>query len=186
MYVIVGLGNPGRVYEQTLHNTGFNVIDRLSKATGIPVERKKCKALVGEGTIEGRRVALCMPQTYMNLSGESVAELVSWYKCSDDELLIVYDDVDLPAGKLRFRADGSAGTHNGMRNIVALLGKTNFPRLRVGVGRPPEFMDLADYVLSKGSENDRPLIAEAMDKAAEAIRVYIRDGLDATRAFVGK
>ena len=186
MYVIVGLGNPGKGYERTLHNTGFRVIDRLSEELNIPVERKKCKALIGEGLIGGKRAVLCKPQTYMNLSGDSVVELVSWYKCNDDELLVVYDDVDLPAGKLRFRADGSAGTHNGMRNIVERLGKMSFPRLRVGVGRPPAFMDLADYVLSAGSANDKELIDEAVTKAAKAVQIYIENGLEMTRSFVGK
>ena len=186
MYVIVGLGNPERKYARTLHNMGFNVIDALAEKSGIAVERKRCKALVGEGMIGGKRAVLCKPQTYMNLSGESVVQLLNWYKCSDNELIVIYDDVDLPAGKLRFRAEGSAGTHNGMRNIVELTGKTSFPRFRVGVGRPPEYMDLADYVLSEGSKDDRPQIDEAVKKAAEAVEVYLKDGLDAVRSFVGK
>ncbi len=186
MFVVVGLGNPGRGYEHTLHNTGFRVIDKLSQALDIPVEKKKCKALVGEGLLGSNRIVLCKPQTYMNLSGESVVELLNWYKCSDSELIIVYDDVDLPAGKLRFRTGGSAGTHNGMRNIVQLTGKTSFPRLRIGVGRPPEFMELADYVLSEGSKNDQEAIGEAIGRAEKAIVLYVCEGLEAVRVFVGK
>ena len=186
MFVVVGLGNPGKGYEYTLHNTGFRVIDRLSERYEIPVERKKCKALTGEGYICGKHVALCKPQTYMNLSGESVVELINWYKCRDEELVIIYDDVDLPAGKLRFRPEGSAGTHNGMRSIINLLGKSSFPRLRVGIGKPPEFLDLADYVLSQGSDLDRETINEAVNRAASAVETYIKDGLEAVRRFVGK
>ena len=186
MFVIVGLGNPGTKYENTLHNTGFGVIDLLSREHSIPVERKKCKALLGEGLIAGKRAVLCKPQTYMNLSGESVVQLLNWYKCALDELVLVYDDVDLPAGKLRFRAEGSAGTHNGMRNIVELLGKTAFPRFRVGIGRPPERMDLADYVLSKPDAENKTLLNEAQLKAAKAIETYISQGVEATRVLVGK
>ena len=148
MFLVVGLGNPGRKYEHTRHNVGFDVVDILSQKYDIPLRKSRCKAITGEGVIAGQKVALALPQTYMNLSGESVVQLVNWYKPEMDQLLVCYDDVDLPDGKVRFRPSGSAGTHNGMRNIIYLLGRDDFPRMRVGTGRPPEHMDLKDYVLT--------------------------------------
>lgn len=186
MYIIVGLGNPGREYAETYHNTGFRVLDILAQKHDICIDRNKCKALIGEGFIGGKKTILCKPQTYMNLSGESVVQLINWYKCEPEEMLIVYDDVDLPVGKVRFRTSGSAGTHNGMRNIVSLSGRSDFPRIRVGIGRPPEYMDLKDYVLSAAQNEDRQTMLEAMQKAASAVETYITDGTDAVRAFVGK
>ena len=149
MYVIVGLGNPGTKYQFTRHNTGFNVIEVLSQKLDIKLDKTKCKARLGEGRIGTERIVLAQPQTYMNLSGESVVELVNWYKCPLDHMVVVYDDIDLPAGKIRIRAKGSAGTHNGMRNIIYLLGRDDFPRVRVGIGRQPEGWDLADYVVGE-------------------------------------
>lgn len=187
MYVIVGLGNPGAKYERTRHNVGFEIIDILARRNKIQVDRNKCKAIVGEGTIGGHRCVLCKPQTFMNLSGESVVQLSNWYKPEYDQLIVLYDDVDLPEGKVRFRADGSAGTHNGMRNIIALLGKTNFPRIRVGIGRPPEKWDLKDYVLTRPeTEEKETIMNEGYVKAAQAVEVYLKEGLDAVRAFVGR
>ena len=148
MYIVVGLGNPGRKYEHTRHNVGFDVLEVLSQKYDIPIRKLRCKAAVGEGTIRGERVVLAQPQTFMNLSGESVVELMNWYKAEPEHLIVVYDDVDLPEGRLRFRPSGSAGTHNGMRNIIYLLGKENFPRVRVGIGRPAEGWDMKDWVLA--------------------------------------
>lgn len=144
MLVIVGLGNPGNQYARTRHNVGFDVVDVLIEKLSAGSPRRMCSALVWETRVDGERVALCKPQTYMNDSGRSVAELVSWYKPDAGRLLIVYDDIDLPLGRLRLRASGSAGTHNGMRSIVAALGRQDFPRLRVGVGAKPEGWDLAN------------------------------------------
>ena len=186
MYIIVGLGNPGDKYDRTNHNMGFSALDELASRHGIAIEKKKCKALVGEGSIGGERCVLCKPQTFMNLSGESVVQLLSWYKCEKDQLIVIYDDVDLPAGKVRFRAEGSAGTHNGMRNIVALTGRTNFPRFRIGIGRPPEYMDLADFVLSRPTGENEEAIKAAFKKTADAVEIYIKDGLEKTQVFVGK
>ena len=135
MFLVVGLGNPGRKYEHTRHNVGFDVVDILSQKYDIPLRKSRCKAITGEGVIAGQKVALALPQTYMNLSGESVVQLVNWYKPEMDQLLVCYDDIDLPDGKVRFRPSGSAGTHNGMRNIIYLLGRDDFPRMRVGTGR---------------------------------------------------
>ena len=180
MYVIVGLGNPGRKYEHTRHNVGFDVLEILSQKYDIPMLKLRCKAVVGEGTIRGHRVALCQPQTFMNLSGESVVQLVNWYKPEEDQLIVIYDDVDLPEGKIRFRPSGSAGTHNGMRNIIYLLGRENFPRVRVGIGRQPEGWDLADWVLAGyRTAEERQAAFEAYSAAADALLCIAKEGCEA-------
>ena len=187
MYVIVGLGNPGRKYEHTRHNVGFDVVEVLSQKYDIPIQRLRCKAAVGEGTIRGERVALCQPQTFMNLSGESVVQLCNWYKPEDDKLMVVFDEVDLPEGRLRFRPSGSAGTHNGMRNIIYLLGRDNFPRLRVGIGRPEEGWDMKDWVLSTyRTPQQRQAMFDAYMGAADVVAEWIANGVDAARQLVGK
>ena len=187
MYVIVGLGNPGRKYMHTRHNVGFDVVEVLSQKYDIPMHKLRCKAVVGEGTIRGQRVALCQPQTYMNLSGESVVQLVNWYKPEHDNLIVCYDDVDLPEGLLRFRPKGSAGTHNGMRNIIYLLGWDDFPRVRVGIGRPPEGWDMKDWVLAG---YDTPALRQTMFDAymgaADVVAELIANGVEPARQLVGK
>ena len=185
MYVIVGLGNPGRKYMHTRHNVGFDVVEVLSQKYDIPMNRLRCKAAVGEGRIGGARVALCQPQTFMNLSGESVVQLCGWYKPEDDQLIVVYDDVDLPEGRLRFRPSGSAGTHNGMRNIIYLLGRENFPRFRVGIGRPAEGWDMKDWVLATyDTPQLRQTMFDAYLAAADAIAGYIEGGVERARQLV--
>ena len=187
MYVIVGLGNPGRQYEHTRHNVGFDVLDILSQKQDIPIHRVRCKAAVGEGTIAGERVALALPQTYMNLSGESVVQLVNWYKVDMAHLLVIYDDIDLPEGKLRFRTSGSAGTHNGMRDIIAKLGRSDFPRIRVGTGRPPEGWDLKDWVLSTYRTPElRQIMFDAYCAAADAAVKLIGEGENAARTVIAR
>ena len=186
MFVIVGLGNPGDKYEGTNHNMGFSVIEELARRHSVSVEKQKCKALVGECVIEGVKCVLCKPQTYMNLSGDSVVELCNWYKPEYDQLIVTYDDCDLPLGKVRFRPEGSAGTHNGMRDIVAKTGRTDFPRMRVGIGRPPEQMELMNFVLARVSGEDKEAIDAAIKKAADAIEVYITKGTEPTRQFLGR
>lgn len=187
MYVIVGLGNPGSEYQHTRHNVGFDVLEVISQKYDIPVHRMRCKAAVGEGQIAGQRVVLAQPQTFMNLSGQSVVQLVNWYKPEEDHLLVIYDDVDLPEGKLRFRPKGSAGTHNGMRNIIYLLGRDDFPRLRVGIGRPPEGWDLKDWVLTGyRTAEDRQIMFDAFMGAAEAVEALIRSGADGARQVVAR
>ena len=174
MYKIVGLGNPGAKYQFTRHNTVFNVVEVLSQKLDIKLDKSKCKSKLGEGRIGSERVVLAQPQTYMNLSGESVVELVNWYKCPLDHLIVIYDDIDLPAGKLRIRAKGSAGTHNGMRNIIYLLGHDDFPRVRVGIGRQPEGWDLADYVISEyRTPEDRKVAFDSYLRAAAAIEKIV-------------
>ena len=185
MFLVVGLGNPGRKYEHTRHNVGFDVVDILSQKFDIPLIKNRCKAIVGEGFIGGEKVVLALPQTFMNLSGESVVQLLNWYKPEMDQLIVCYDDIDLPDGKIRFRTSGSAGTHNGMRNIIYLTGKDNFPRVRVGIGRPPEYMDLKDYVLMEYQTKEiRQTMFDAFNLAADTIAEYIKNGADGARRLL--
>ena len=156
MYIIIGLGNPTAQYEGTRHNVGFDVIDRLGEKYNIAVDTKKHKAYIGKGMIDGQKVLLVKPQTYMNLSGESVRELVEYYKVdAEEEVLVIYDDISLDVGQLRIRKKGSAGGHNGIKNIIAHLGTQVFPRIKVGVGEKPKNYDLADYVLEHFSKAER-------------------------------
>ena len=179
MFVIVGLGNPGKKYEHTRHNVGFDIIEVLSQRNNIPLGSARHKAEIGEGRIGNERVVLARPQTYMNLSGESVVMLSNWYKPEFDQLIVCYDDVDLPAGKVRFRMSGSAGTHNGMRNIIYLLGRDYFPRIRVGIGRPEDGWDLKDYVLAGYNTPElRQTMFDGFVKAAETVETYIKEGKD--------
>lgn len=187
MILVVGLGNPGRKYEHTRHNVGFDVVDILAQKNNISLTKLKSKARVGEGVIAGKRVALALPQTFMNLSGESVVGLVNWYKPQADEMIVCYDDVDLPEGKLRFRPNGSAGTHNGMRNILYLLGREDFARIRVGIGRPPEGWDLKDWVLAGYDTRElRETMFRAYMAAADAVEQWISGGVEAARKAVAE
>ena len=179
MKIIAGLGNPTKQYEGTRHNVGFSVIYRLADKYNIKMNIARHKALIGTGVIAGEKVMLVMPQTYMNLSGEAVGEIMRYYKAEPSDLIITYDDIDLDVGKLRIRAKGSAGGHNGMKSIIAHVGSEEFDRVRVGIGhKPPEF-DLADYVLSRFGKDELPLIRDAVDKAADAVEVIIRSGIEA-------
>ena len=179
MYMIVGLGNPGKEYARTRHNVGFDVIDVLSEKLGITVGKLTMHGLVGDGYVNGEKVLLVKPQTYMNLSGQCVSEMVSFYKVPMDHVMLIYDDIDLPLGKLRLRKDGSAGTHNGMRSVIGLLGRQDFPRLRVGIGKKPEGWELADWVLSHdATEADRKTQFDAFLLAADTVIDYMKNGLD--------
>ncbi|HIZ81655.1 MAG TPA: aminoacyl-tRNA hydrolase [Candidatus Mediterraneibacter pullistercoris] len=169
MFVIAGLGNPDRQYEGTRHNVGFDVIDRLADKYNIPVDVKKHRAYIGKGIIEGQKVILAKPQTYMNLSGESIRSLADYYKIdAEHELLVIYDDINLAVGQLRIREKGSAGGHNGIKNIIACLGTQVFPRIRVGVGEKPSKYDLADYVLGHFSRAEKELMDAGYDNAVSA------------------
>ncbi len=178
MYIIVGLGNPGEKYKYTKHNVGFMTVDYLAAQHGISVSKIKHKALIGEGNIAGERVVLAKPQTYMNLSGESVIELVNWYKTDLCKLIVIYDDIDLAIGRLRIRPGGSSGTHNGMRSIIHLLGKQEFPRVRIGIGGKPDYMDLGDYVISNFKKEDIEVMAEVVKSSAEAIEQIVSKGIN--------
>lgn len=180
MYIIVGLGNPGRQYAHTRHNVGFDTIDVLADRYGISVDAKKHKAIYGKGIMEGQRVVLAKPQTYMNLSGESVRELIDFYKVDEEEeLIVIYDDISLDPGQLRLRTKGSAGGHNGIKSIIAHLGGQVFKRIKVGVGEKPRGYDLADYVLGHFSKGDREQIADALERAADAIAKIMTEDMDA-------
>ena len=178
MKIIIGLGNPKTEYMGTRHNVGFSVIYNISDYYDIKVDTKKHKALIGKGIIEGEKVILAMPQTYMNLSGESVRELVDYYKCKLEDIIVIYDDISLVPGKIRIRKKGSAGGHNGIKNIIAHLGTDVFARIKVGVGEKPSRMDLADYVLGRFSKEEQPIIREAADKAREAVAAIIKEDID--------
>lgn len=174
MIIIAGLGNPTKEYEGTRHNVGFDVIDRLADRYNIDVETKKHLALIGKGVIAGQKVILAKPQTYMNLSGESIRSIVDYYKVDPEtELLVIYDDISLDVGKLRIRTKGSAGGHNGIKNIIAHLGSQVFPRIKVGVGEKPSKYDLADYVLGHFSKEEQVLMDEGYDQAVNAVEMIL-------------
>ena len=177
MYIIAGLGNPGRKYENTRHNMGFIAVDLLAEKNGIKVDKIKFKALVGEGRIAGRKVLLVKPQTYMNLSGESIREVMSFYKEGIENLIVIYDDIDIPTGTIRVRKKGSAGTHNGMRNIVYLLQDDNFPRIRVGIGSDKK-VDLINYVTGGVTKGEKELLEGALVKAADAAAAIVEKGIE--------
>lgn len=179
MFIIVGLGNPDKQYEGTRHNVGFDVIDRISEKYNISVDTKKHRALIGKGVIEGQKVVLAKPQTYMNLSGESVGSLVDFYKIDpEEELLVIYDDISLDVGQLRIRKKGSAGGHNGIKNIIAHLETTEFPRIKIGVGEKPKGYDLADYVLGRFSKAEREFMEEGYTNAVHAVTMILKDEID--------
>ena len=180
MYIIIGLGNPGRAYENTRHNIGFDVIGNLADAEHIGVLEKKHKAIIGKGLVAGRKCVLAKPQTFMNLSGESVRSLLDYYKADEKtELIIISDDVSLDVGQIRIRKKGSAGGHNGLKNIIAHLGHDTFIRVKMGVGEKPKGMDLADYVLGHFKTEERKVMDEAAARAADAIRMILAQDVDA-------
>ncbi len=180
MYIIVGLGNPGKQYDGTRHNVGFDVIDVLADKYNISVIERKHKALIGKGIVAGQKVILVKPLTFMNLSGESVREVLDYYKIDEsEELILVYDDISLAPGGLRIRAKGSAGGHNGIKSIIKHLGHDVFKRIKVGVGEKPKGWDLADYVLSRFSTSERKAVDEAVKTAVEAVEILVSDGIDA-------
>jgi PTH1 family peptidyl-tRNA hydrolase len=176
--VIAGLGNPGNKYENTRHNVGFAVIDVLAEKTGIKVNRLKYKGLIGEGAIKGKKVLLVKPQTFMNLSGECLREIVEWYRIPVGNIIVIYDDADLPAGTLRIRPGGSSGTHNGMKSIIYQLQSDEFPRIRIGIGNAPEGWELADYVLARFNADEAGIIGRSVEMAAEAAITIVESGIN--------
>jgi PTH1 family peptidyl-tRNA hydrolase len=178
-FLIVGLGNPGREYRQNRHNVGFMAVDRLAERLGVTFTRLEAKALVTKGDYQGRRIILAKPQTYMNLSGQATRALLNFYKVPLPNLLVVYDDVDLPLGSLRMRPGGGSAGQRGMESIIDRLGSQDFPRLRLGIGRPPGRMDAAEYVLHDFSPAEKNTVAAALDRAVQAILIFASEGLEA-------
>lgn len=179
MKLIVGLGNPTREYQATRHNIGFDTVTRICDDYNIRLDLKEHKAICGRGYIGGEKVIVAQPQTYMNLSGESVRALSDYYKIAPEDILVIYDDISLDVGQLRVRKKGSAGGHNGIKNIILHLGTEEFPRIRVGVGDKPKDWDLADYVLGRFSKEEEPLIREAMADASRAVECIFTEGMEA-------
>lgn len=180
MYIIVGLGNPGRQYENTRHNVGFQVVEELAGQEHIAVLEKKQKAVIGKGFVAGQKCILAKPLTFMNLSGEGVRQLLDYYKVDETrELIVISDDVSLELGQIRIRKKGSAGGHNGLKNIIGQLGHDSFIRVKIGVGEKKPGWDLADHVLSRFSDQERKVICDTIVRSADAVRTIIAQGPDA-------
>ena len=188
MYVIVGLGNPGREYADTKHNVGFMVIDKLADQYNIDVTKFKHKAFVGDGIISGKKVMLVKPQTYMNLSGDSVGEMAQFYKIPPENIIVINDDISLDVGRIRVRPKGSAGGHNGLKSIIYRLNSDTFPRVKMGVGAPKhEDYDLADFVLGRFTKEEIPVMEDAIVKAEKAVAEIIKNGVQsAMNKYNGK
>ncbi|GAA0693942.1 aminoacyl-tRNA hydrolase [Clostridium cadaveris] len=184
MYLIVGLGNPGEEYRGTRHNVGFDAIDIISKKYNIELNRVKFKGVYGEGFIDGKKVMLLKPTTYMNLSGESIGEVANFYKIPHEDIVVIYDDISLDIGKLRIRAKGSAGGHNGIKSIISCLGGDMFPRVKVGVGAPKG--NLVSHVLGKFTTEERTILNKALEASSEAaITIMTKDTNEAMNKFNG-
>lgn len=179
MFVIVGLGNPGKTYANTRHNVGFNTIDLVAERNNIKINKIKFKSVYGEGIINGEKVLLVKPQTYMNNSGETVRDIVNFFKLDLSNLLIIVDDVDIDFASVRIKKKGSAGSHNGLKSIIYLLGRDDFPRIKIGIGKKYENQDLASFVLSRFSKDERIVIDESIISSAEAIETFLKDGIEA-------
>lgn len=179
MYIIIGLGNPGKDYAGTRHNVGFQIIDKIAEKYDIGVMENKHKALIGKGYINGQKVILVKPQTFMNLSGESVRAVIDYYKIEEqEELIVIYDDISMEVGQIRIRKKGSAGGHNGIKNIIAHLGHDVFLRVKVGVGEKPKGYDLADYVLGHFNKAEQETMDDSRSRAAEAVQLLISGKVD--------
>lgn len=177
MYLIVGLGNPGDKYTFTRHNAGFLAIDYISQKHNIEIKKLKHKAMIGEGIISGKKVVLAKPQTFMNLSGESIRELVSWYKVEQKNIIVIYDDVSMPVGSLRIREKGSAGGHNGIKSIILNLNSDEFPRFKLGINEKPSEYNLADYVLGKFTSTEQKVMFDTFEKVNLAVEEFITNGI---------
>ena len=179
MKAIIGLGNPGMKYAGTRHNIGFDAVTAIADKYNLSINNKKFKGVYADGHIAGEKVLLVQPQTFMNLSGECVREVADFYKLNPDEIIIICDDINLDVGRLRIRKKGSAGGHNGLKNIIAHLGTEEFPRIRVGVGEKTKGWDLADYVLARFDKDSEPVIREALANVVGAVETWISEGIDA-------
>ena len=177
-HLIIGLGNPGKEYENTRHNVGFRVVDELARRYSLTFGKKERKAVAATGNIHGKKVILARPQTYMNLSGEAVRSLADFYKVELPRILVISDDLDIPLGTVRLRKSGGAGGQGGMKNIIHHLGTQDFNRLRFGIGRPPGKMQVKDYVLGTFHGDDAILASQVIDRAADAVETWLRDGIE--------
>ncbi len=178
MYLIVGLGNPEEEYSNTRHNMGFDTINKIAKQYNIEVNKNKFKGLCGSGIIENKKVILLKPQTYMNLSGESIKETMDFYKIKKENLIIIYDDIDLEAGIIKIRKKGGPGTHNGMKSVISNIKTQEFARVRVGIGKPERKEQLIEYVIGKIPDKDQKTLDEATTKSKEALIEIIKNGVD--------
>lgn len=178
MYLIIGLGNPENEYANTRHNMGFDTINKLANKNNIEVNNNKFKGLYGTGIIQGKKVILLKPQTYMNLSGESVKEIVKFYHIKPEEIIIIYDDIDTEKGNIRIRKKGGPGSHNGMKSVVENLNTIDFGRIRVGIGQPENKRDMINYVIGKIPEEEQKILQEGVNKATEAIEEILKNGID--------
>jgi PTH1 family peptidyl-tRNA hydrolase len=176
-FLIAGLGNPGRDYRENRHNIGFMVVDKLAEVYGVRLGRVQHKAITGEGRIKERSIILVKPQTYMNRSGDSIGPLVNYFRVAVENVLVIYDEIDLPFGTLRLRSQGGSGGHNGMKSVIQHLGN-DFPRLRLGIGRPSGRMPPAAYVLQDFGKDDQPVLVELIDSAIQTIETILVDGVD--------
>ena len=186
MFVIAGLGNPGLLYQRTRHNAGFQALDAIAEELQIKVTKRGFSGIYGEGVYQGERVVLVKPTTYMNLSGDCIQALLHFYKCPVERLVVLYDDIDLPVGALRIREKGSAGTHNGMRSIIACVGSENFPRIRIGVGDRTGDKDLKDHVLGKPGKEEQKQLESAFCDAANAAKLIVEGNLQEAQARFNK
>lgn len=177
-FLVIGLGNPGREYRDTRHNIGFMVIDQLCKLLGVSMTRVQSRALIATGILEGQKIVLAKPQTFMNLSGQAVGGLVRFYKTPVDRLIVAHDDLDLPLGTIRLRPGGGSAGQKGMGSIIQQLGTQEFSRLRLGIGRPPGQMDPAAYVLQRFTSAEQEVLNLVLDRGVSAVRTFVRDGLN--------
>lgn len=178
MYIIIGLGNPEKDYSNTRHNMGFQVINKLAKQYEIEVTKSKFKGLYGNGVIEGEKVILLKPQTFMNLSGESVKEILQFYKTDIEQIILIYDDIDIEPGVIKIRKTGGPGTHNGMKSVVHEINTQNFKRVRIGIGMPEDKEDLIEYVIGAIPEEDKEPLEKGIELAKEAVVEIIKNGID--------
>lgn len=178
MFVIVGLGNPGKTYTNTRHNVGFDTIDLLAERNNIKVNKIKFKSVYGEGSINGEKVLLVKPQTYMNNSGETVRDIANFFKLDPSKIIVIVDDIDIDFASVRIKKKGSAGSHNGLKSIIYLLGRDDFPRVKIGIGKKHQNQDLASFVLSRFSKDERSVIEDSILSSAQAIEVIVKDGIE--------
>jgi len=178
MYLIVGLGNPEQDYSKTRHNMGFNAINKLAEKYQIQINKNKFDALVGEGIIENNKVILLKPQTYMNLSGKSIIQVVNFYKIPIENICVIYDDIDIDVGEIKIRKKGSAGSHNGMKSVIEELRTEEFMRIRVGIGKPQFKDDMINYVIGSIPEEERKVLEEGTKKAADSVVEILKNGID--------